>query len=102
MTTSLACSGTNWQALTGNQVPLHLLADEGDYTEADDAIEFARRIYPKRPLLPWQEALIRTLLAVNDVGRYCHPLAAAVLPRQAGKSFVAEILIAYSLFGGGR
>ena len=65
MTTSLASTDANWRHLTGNQVPLYLLADEGDYTEADNCIEFARRIYPKRPLLPWQEALIRTLLAVN-------------------------------------
>jgi hypothetical protein len=83
-------------------VPLHLLADEGDYAEADKAIEFARRIYPRRPLMPWQTSLIRTMLATNADGRYCHPLAAAVVPRQAGKSFVAELVIVYSLFGGSR
>jgi hypothetical protein len=102
MMTSLVSTNANWRHLTGNQAPLYLLADEGDYTEADKCIEFARRIYPKRPLMPWQEALMRSLLAVNDEDRYCHPLAAVVVPRQGGKSFVAELIIAYSLFGGKR
>jgi hypothetical protein len=93
----MALPDPEWPTLTGCQDPLYLLADPGDTTEADKAIEFAQRI--RCPLMPWQQALLRGMLATKPDGTFRHPTSCCIAPRQSGKTLVAaDIWILYALF----
>ena len=93
----MALPDPEWPELTGCQDPLYLLADPGDTTEADKAIEFAQRI--RCPLMPWQQALLRGMLATKPDGTFRHPTSCCIAPRQSGKTLAAaDIWILYALF----
>ena len=93
--TSPVCS--DWPTLVGRQEPEYLLVDDGDQSEADKAVELARRV--QKAQMPWQEATLRGELAIKPNGRWVHPTVVIIAPRQNGKTLsAAELRILHGLF----
>lgn len=86
-----------WPTLEGNQDALHLLADEGDLTEANKACNLAERVGKRQ--LPWQMDTLHGVLAINPDGLFTHPTAIIIACRQNGKTLsAAELRILYGAF----
>jgi hypothetical protein len=98
MTTSLISNHlAEWPTLEGKQEPLHLLADEGDLTEANRACTLAERVGKRQ--LPWQMDTLHGVLALKPDGQFTHPTAIIIACRQNGKTLsAAELRILYGAY----
>ncbi|MGW0052053.1 hypothetical protein [Nocardia nova] len=81
--------------LTGRQAPHHISVFPGDDADGYKAITLAHRVSPQ-PIMPWQTGNLRCLLRRRPDGKWTHPDAVLLCPRQNGKS---EILLFRCLFG---
>lgn len=94
MTTLLDCE---WPTLQGRQEAEHWLCDDGDQSEADRSLTFAKRI--NKAELPWQETTTRGILTLEPDGMFTHPTVVVIAPRQNGKTLsAAELRIMFGLF----
>lgn len=88
--------GFDLDAVTGRQVPLNVATTPGGYEMGGAAVRLACRV--TAPPLPWQEWVVRELLATRPDGGWCHPDGLLLVPRQNGKSWILCVLVIYKLF----
>lgn len=81
----------------GNQVPtLNVVPHHTSEDRADEAIEFLGLIGVEMD--PWQEYLLRSILHLDHRGKWAATEVGMVVPRQSGKTFVAEFRELIGLF----
>ena len=82
----------------GEQTPTQSVILPYDKTMGEDALKIykstGRRAYP------WQEDLVKAMLAVTDDGLWTHSKFGYAVPRRNGKTEIAYIVELYALFGG--
>lgn len=82
--------------LTGRQTPEHLaFTSAEDLAHGKRAAKLAARL--KWMLMPWQLWSLEQILSKTD-GRWTHPEACLIVPRQNGKSLVLVFRVIYGLF----
>ncbi|WP_182653138.1 hypothetical protein [Dietzia sp. CQ4] len=82
--------------LTGRQTPESMaFTTGGDLTHGQRAAKLAARL--KWKLMPWQLWSLERILAKTD-GRWTHPEACLLVPRQNGKSLILVFRVIYGLF----
>jgi len=84
----------------GSQVPTHAVVIPYAKSKGDDAVS----LYLKagRSAYPWQEQLIRDIMAVDDDGQWVHQKFGYAVPRRNGKSEDVIVRCIYALAEGTR
>jgi hypothetical protein len=72
----------------GNQKPRIDIYHDGDIELAEKTIGLMEH-YGHTPL-PWQKAILRRWLAIDETGKWANQTAGLMLPRQNGKSWLAR------------
>lgn len=75
----------------GNQKPRLDIYHDGDISLAEKTITLLDH-YGRTPL-PWQKSILRRWMAVGDDGKWANQNAGLLVPRQNGKSWLAEARI---------
>lgn len=84
----------------GNQIPtVNVIPAHASTSRGDEAIEFLNLVGIK--LDPWQEHILRASLNMDDRGKWAATEVGLIVPRQCGKTVVAECreLVGLFLFG---
>lgn len=81
----------------GNQIPtLNIIPEHSSTGQGDEAMEFLGLIGVS--LDPWQEHLLRAILNTDKRGKWAATEVGMVIPRQSGKTYVAEFRELIGLF----